>query len=37
MADDPYNLDRFVKAQSGGIFDRALAELAAGRKQSHWM
>ena len=34
---DPYNLQRFVDAQSGGVFDRALAELRAGRKQSHWM
>src|SRR5688572_17629416 len=34
---DPYNLQRFVDAQSGGVFDRALAELQAGRKQSHWM
>jgi uncharacterized protein (DUF1810 family) len=37
MAGDPYNLERFVQAQSGGVFNRALAELAAGRKQSHWM
>ena len=37
MADDPYNLERFVQAQSGGVFGRALAELAEGRKQSHWM
>jgi uncharacterized protein (DUF1810 family) len=37
MADDPFNLDRFVAAQSGGVYEQALAELRAGRKQSHWM
>ena len=37
-ADDPYQLDRFVTAQdSGGTYQRALAELRAGRKTSHWM
>jgi uncharacterized protein (DUF1810 family) len=33
---DPYNLRRFVDAQDG-VFERALGELRAGRKQSHWM
>ena len=33
---DPYDLNRFVAAQEG-IYDRALAELRSGRKQSHWM
>ncbi|MFL6754361.1 MAG: DUF1810 domain-containing protein [Sphingomicrobium sp.] len=33
---DLYFLERFVEAQEG-IFDTALAELKAGRKQSHWM
>jgi uncharacterized protein (DUF1810 family) len=33
---DPYNLQRFVDSQSG-TFERALAELNAGSKQSHWM
>jgi len=37
MAEDPYNLDRFVSAQSGGVYEEALAELEAGTKQSHWM
>ena len=37
MTDDPYNLDRFVAAQAGGIYEQALAELDAGRKRSHWM
>ena len=37
-AGDPYHLDRFVIAQdSGGTYQRALAELRAGRKTSHWM
>jgi uncharacterized protein (DUF1810 family) len=36
--DDPFNLERFVVAQdSGGAYDRAVAELRAGRKASHWM
>ncbi|KQV71308.1 calpastatin [Nocardioides sp. Root122] len=33
---DPYRLQRFVDAQEG-VHDRALAELRAGRKTSHWM
>ena len=33
---DPYDLDRFVRAQAGD-YDRALAEIASGQKQSHWM
>ena len=33
---DPYDLARFVKAQSD-VYDRALTEIRAGRKQSHWM
>jgi uncharacterized protein (DUF1810 family) len=33
---DPYNLQRFVDALEG-TFDRALAELRTGSKQSHWM
>jgi uncharacterized protein (DUF1810 family) len=36
--DDPYDLQRFVVAQdAGGTYQRALAELRAGRKTSHWM
>jgi len=39
---DPYELERFVDAQdqpgtSGRVFDRALDELCAGEKRSHWM
>jgi uncharacterized protein (DUF1810 family) len=37
-ASDPYRLERFVIAQdSGGTYQRALAELRGGRKTSHWM
>lgn len=35
-SDDPFDLDRFVKAQEGD-YDRALAEIRGGRKRSHWM
>ena len=36
--DDPHDLQRFVTAQDeGGTYDRALAELSAGSKRSHWM
>ncbi len=34
--DDPYDLERFVCAQEGD-YERALAEIRAGRKKSHWM
>ena len=35
---DPHELKRFVNAQdAGGTYERALAELRAGRKTSHWM
>jgi uncharacterized protein (DUF1810 family) len=35
---DPFDLQRFVTAQdSGGTYERATAELRAGRKASHWM
>lgn len=33
---DPYNLQRFVLAQNA-VYADVLAELGAGRKQSHWM
>jgi uncharacterized protein (DUF1810 family) len=36
MAEDPFNLDRFVTAQGGGVYQQALAELRDGRKRSHW-
>jgi uncharacterized protein (DUF1810 family) len=34
--DDPYDLDRFIRAQEDE-YDQALAEISAGRKRSHWM
>jgi len=34
---DPFNLQRFVDAQSGGVYEQALAEIRAGEKRSHWM
>ena len=38
MALVSHDLERFVAAQdSGGTYERALAELRAGRKASHWM
>jgi uncharacterized protein (DUF1810 family) len=38
VGDDPFHLQRFVDAQEdAAIYARALAELRAGRKQSHWI
>ncbi len=34
---DPFDLQRFVDAQAGGVIERAIGELRAGRKHSHWM
>jgi len=34
--DDPFKLDRFLKAQEPD-YARALAELRAGRKETHWI
>jgi uncharacterized protein (DUF1810 family) len=34
--DDPYDLDRFVQAQSDD-YRQALAEIRNGRKRSHWI
>ncbi|SAI68228.1 Uncharacterized conserved protein [Bordetella ansorpii] len=36
MSEDPFNLQRFVDAQDE-VYSQALAELARGRKASHWM
>lgn len=36
MSNDPYDLDRFVRAQAPD-YDRALSELRDGKKRSHWM
>ena len=35
-AQDPYDPDRFVRAQESD-FERALAEIKAGEKRTHWM
>lgn len=32
-----FDIDRFVRAQAGGVYERALAEIRAGRKRSHWI
>ena len=34
---DPFDLERFVRAQNGGVYEQALRELQAGDKRSHWM
>ena len=34
---DPFDLERFVRAQDGGVYDQALRELRAGAKRGHWM
>jgi uncharacterized protein (DUF1810 family) len=31
------NLDRFVQAQAGGVYETALDEIRGGTKRSHWM
>jgi uncharacterized protein (DUF1810 family) len=36
MSDDPFELDRFVEAQSP-VYPTVLAELRAGAKRSHWI
>ncbi len=36
ISEDPFDLRRFVSAQEG-VYARALAELRAGQKRSHWM
>jgi uncharacterized protein (DUF1810 family) len=36
MDEAPYDLERFVRAQDG-VYESALAEIASGRKRSHWM
>jgi uncharacterized protein (DUF1810 family) len=38
VSEDTFGLARFVSAQDeGGTYERALAELRAGHKRSHWM
>jgi len=36
MPKDPHNLQRFIDAQAF-MYDKALAELRAGKKRNHWM
>lgn len=36
LSNDPFDLERFVRAQAPD-YDRALSELIAGEKRSHWM
>lgn len=36
QGDDPFDLARFLRAQDG-VHERAVRELRAGRKRSHWM
>ena len=36
MPNDPHNLQRFIDAQEQ-MYTKALAELKAGKKQSHWI
>jgi uncharacterized protein (DUF1810 family) len=38
MINEPYGLQRFIEAQDqASTYGRALSELRAGRKRSHWM
>ena len=37
MPDDAFNLQRFVDAQAGGVYEQALREIRTGEKRSHWM
>ena len=34
---EPFGLERFVRAQDGGVYAQALRELRAGAKRGHWM
>ena len=34
---DAFDLERFVRAQGGGVYEQALRELRDGAKRSHWM
>jgi uncharacterized protein (DUF1810 family) len=35
--EDPFELERFLDAQAGGVFEQALRELRNARKHGHWM
>ena len=32
-----FDIERFVRAQGGGAYEQALAEILAGHKRSHWI
>ena len=34
---EAFDLERFVRAQGGGVYEQALRELRDGAKRSHWM
>jgi uncharacterized protein (DUF1810 family) len=36
LSKDPYDLDRFVRAQAD-VYERALSEIKSGDKRTHWM
>ena len=31
------SVERFMEAQAGGVYERALAEIRSGRKRTHWI
>jgi len=37
VASGEFDLERFIRAQEGGVYEQALAEIRAGRKRTHWM
>ena len=37
MPNTGFDIERFVRAQDGGAYGQALAEIRAGRKRSHWI
>lgn len=37
MPNTDFDIERFVRAQDGGAYGQALAEIRAGRKRSHWI
>ncbi len=37
MPNTDFDIERFVRAQDGGAYEQALAEIRAGRKRGHWI
>lgn len=37
MSSKSFDIERFVRAQGGGAYEQALAEIRAGHKRSHWI